>query len=124
MGGEKGVRGLAHFWCCMAAKALRRRRRPPAWAPFTLLLCSAYLCCEEAAAATSPAEVLLVSQATENLTDYAEITQRINARYAARHAYGFVGTQSEEQGDSAITGTLMRTQRSCAGRSERLGARP
>lgn len=104
--------------------ALWRRRRPPAWSPLTLLLCSAYLCCEEAAAATSPAEVLLVSQATENLTDYAEITQRINARYAARHAYGFVGAQSEEQGDSAITGTLMRTQCSRAGRSERLGARP
>ena len=34
--------------------------------------------------------VLLVSQATGNLSDFAEVSARINAAYARRHGYGFV----------------------------------
>ena len=36
------------------------------------------------------ADVLLVSQATGNISDFAEISTRINAAYARRHGYGYV----------------------------------
>ena len=95
--------------------ALWRRRRPPAWAQLTLLLCSAYFCCEEAAAATSPAGAL--GESGDRKPDrLCRDPQRITARYAARRLR-LRGTQSEEQGDSAITGTLMRTQCSRAGQA-------
>ena len=45
------------------------------------------------------ADVLLVSQATGNISDFAEISTRINAAYARRHGYGY---SERERGADAL----------------------